>query len=77
MSQDDAALIRVVDELEARADSYVTLDEVETAAPGHDLARAIADGVLLVDYRTRLDGAPVTLCRLNRRHPLVAKLTGW
>jgi hypothetical protein len=38
--------------------------------------------VLLVDYRTRLDGAtgefkPLTLCRLNRHHPLVQQLTGW
>jgi hypothetical protein len=31
--------------------------------------------VLLVDYRTRADGTDVTLCRLNRRHPDVVRLT--
>jgi hypothetical protein len=77
VSEDDTALVRLVDELEARADSYVTRDEVEAAAPGYDLASAIADGVLLVDYRTRLDCTQVTLCRLNRRHPLVVRLTAW
>ena len=70
------ALIRLVDGLEDRASSYVTVDDV-IAAGGRDLEAAIAEHLLLVDYRTRADGTPVTLCRLNRRHPLVAKLTGW
>ena len=70
------ALIRLVDGLEDRAESYVTLDEVR-AACATDVDSAIAEHILLVDYRTRVDGSPVTLCRLNRRHPLVAQLTGW
>jgi hypothetical protein len=70
------ALIRLVDALEDRASSYVTLDEVR-AAGGQGLDGAIAEHILLVDYRTREDGTPVTLCRLNRRHPVVAKLTSW
>jgi hypothetical protein len=69
-------LVRLVDTLEERADTYVTLDEVQTAA-SEDVRWAIADNLLLVDYRTRLDGTQVTLCRLNRRHPLVARLDGW
>ena len=72
---DTPELIRLVDQLEERATSYVTLAEVEAAAG--DVSQAIADHVLLVDYRTRLDGASVTLCRLNRRHPLVVRLTSW
>jgi hypothetical protein len=71
-----ADLIRLVDNLEDRADSYLTLEEVEAAA-GEPLEAAIAEHVLLVDYRTRLDGSPVTLCRLNRRHPLVTQITAW
>ena len=70
------ALIRLVDSLEDRAASYISLDDVQTAG-GQNLEAAIAEHILLVDYRTREDGSPVTLCRLNRRHPLVAKLTGW
>ena len=73
----DTDLIRLVDALEDAADSYITLDQVAAAAGGHDLSSAIADHFLLVDYRTRLDGTPVTLCRLNRRHPLVKQLTAW
>jgi hypothetical protein len=74
-------LVRLVDELEARADSYLTLPEVE-AAGGRDVDAAIEANVLLVDHRTRLDIATgrfdsVTLCRLNRRHPLVKQLTAW
>jgi hypothetical protein len=68
-------LIRVVDTLEDRAASYLTLDDVEAAAG--DVSDAIQQHVLLVDYRTRVDGTPVTLCRLNRRHPEVARLTSW
>ena len=72
---DEADLVRLVDRLEEQAESYVTLDEVQRATSGSDVSQAIADGVLLVDYRTRADGSPITLCRLNRRHPLVAQLT--
>jgi hypothetical protein len=71
-----ADLVRLVDRLEDKAESYVTLDEV-TAAAGENADAAIQEGLLLVDYRTRLDGTPVTLCRLNRRHPLVIELTQW
>jgi len=71
-----ADLVRLVDRLEDEADGYITLEDVERAAPS-DVSDAIANGLLLVDYRTRLDGTPVTLCRLNRRHPLVAELTKW
>lgn len=73
---DEAELVRLVDRLEDRAASYVTLAEVEQAAGG-DVSGAIAEGLLLVDYRTRADGTPITLCRLNRRHPRVAALTRW
>jgi hypothetical protein len=72
----DADLIRLVDALEDRAQSYVTLAEIEQRA-GTDVSDAVQRGVLLVDYRTRVDGTPVTLCRLNRRHPLVRELTSW
>ena len=70
------ALIRLVDGLEDRASSYLTLDEVKSAG-GQRLDAAIAEHILLVDYRTREDGTSVTLCRLNRRHPEVARLTAW
>jgi hypothetical protein len=74
VNEDD--LVRLVDRLEDAADDYVTLDEVQAAA-NSDLSEAIRAQLLLVDYRTRPDSAPVTLCRLNRRHPLVARITGW
>ena len=69
-------LIAVVDRLEDRAEAYVTLDQVQAAA-GETVEWAITEHLLLVDYRSRLDGSSVTLCRLNRRHPLVARLTAW
>jgi hypothetical protein len=72
----DAELVRLVDALEDRADAYLTLDQVAAAA-ACDLTPAIDNHVLLVDFRTREDGTPVTLCRLNRRHPLVQEITGW
>lgn len=72
----ESDLVRLIDTLEEKAESYLTLDEV-TQAAAQDVSKAIAEGLLLVDYRTRLDGAQVTLCRLNRHHPLVAKLTSW
>jgi hypothetical protein len=71
----DADLVRLVDRLEDSVDGYVTLDEVQSKAG--DVSQAIADGLLLVDYRTRADGSAVTLCRLNRHHPLVKELTSW
>jgi hypothetical protein len=72
----DADLIRLVDKLEEGAAPYLTLEEVERAL-GADVSAAVADAVLLVDYRTRLDGTAVTVCRLNRHHPLVVRLTSW
>jgi hypothetical protein len=73
---DEADLVRLVDGLEDRAERYLTLEEVERAVGG-DVSGAVAQGLLLVDHRTRADGTPVTLCRLNRRHPRVASLTSW
>jgi hypothetical protein len=73
---DDADLVRLVDRLEDEAAIYVTLEDVKQAAGG-DVSAAIADALLVVDYRTRLDGTTITLCRLNRRHPLVVRLTSW
>jgi hypothetical protein len=70
-----ADLIKTVDGLEDRAASYLTLDEVEARVG--DISAAVDARVLLVDYRRRADGTPVTLCRLNRRHPEVVRLTGW
>jgi hypothetical protein len=70
-----ADLIKTVDALEDRATSYLTMDEVEASVG--DASTAVDAHVLLVDYRTRADGTPVTLCRLNRRHPEVMRLTGW
>ncbi|MBV9579643.1 MAG: hypothetical protein JO057_13730 [Chloroflexi bacterium] len=72
-----AKLIRAVDALEDRAPSYVTLDAVRAAATDDDVDRALEAHVLLVDYRTRVDGSAVTLCRLNRRHPDVVRLAAW
>jgi hypothetical protein len=69
------ALIRQVDTLEDATDAYLTLDQVRAAAG--DVSQAVAAQVLLVDYRTRVDGIAVTLCRLNRRHPDVVRLTSW
>ena len=70
-----AEVIRAVDRLEDRARGYVTLDEVE--AEVGDVSQAIEAHVLLVDHRARVDGTEVTLCRLNRRHPDVMRLTAW
>jgi hypothetical protein len=73
-------VIRLVDDLENRAAGYLRLAEVERALGG-PASDAIASGVLLVDYRERIDDRgerePVTLCRLNRQHPLVRQLTAW
>jgi hypothetical protein len=69
-------LVRLVDALEDRAEGYLTLEDV-TAAGGTDLEAAVDQHVLLVDYRQRPDGTRVTLCRLNRRHPLVARQANW
>jgi hypothetical protein len=72
----DADLVRLVDQLEDSADGYLTLEQLEAAA-GQTLAAQVAAGLLLVDHRTREDGSPITLCRLNRHHALVAQLTNW
>ncbi len=72
----DTELVRLVDELEEKASGYITLEDVERAA-GFAVSAEIESGLLLVDYRTRLDGTAVMLCRLNRHHPLVVELTGW
>jgi hypothetical protein len=76
MTASAEALVRLVDALEDAAEPYLLLDDV-AAAFGAPLDDYVADALLLVDYRTRADGSPVTVCRLNRRHPLVAKLTSW
>jgi hypothetical protein len=72
--------LRVLDELEARTEGYVLLEDAQRAA-ADDLSDLLADDVLLVDYRQRLDASgalhPVTLCRLNRHHPRVKALGGW
>jgi hypothetical protein len=77
----DEELVQAVDELEAHADGYLTLEQVEEAL-GHSTADAVAQSLLLVDYRESIDAASgarraVTLCRLNRQHPLVRQLTAW
>ena len=73
-------LVRLVDDLEGRAaHGYVTLPEVEHGY-GAPVTDAIAAAILLVDHRHMLiDGQPkpVTLCRLNRHHPEVERLTRW
>lgn len=81
----DAArhLVHRLEQLEATAgSSYVLLDTLEPTCDAATVQWAIADDLLLVDHRTRLDPEsgellPVTLCRLNRRHPLVRELTAW
>jgi hypothetical protein len=72
----DADLVHLIDRLEDAADGYLTLEQLEAAA-GEDLSASVARGLLLVDHRTREDGTAVTLCRLNRHHPLVSQLTTW
>jgi hypothetical protein len=69
--------IRTVDALEERADGYLILDEVAEVVDTGLVNRAIAEYVLLVDHRIRLDGTAVTVCRLNRRHPLVTEINVW
>jgi len=74
-----STLIQLVDDLEAQG--YVTLEEVERAA-GRSVADLVAEGVLLLDHRERIDAATgerqqVTLCRLNRHHPEVRAATAW
>lgn len=72
----DEELIGRVDALEGGADGYLTLEEVQ-AACHCDVSKAVEQHLLLVDFRMREDGTPVTLCRLNRRHPLVQQITKW
>jgi hypothetical protein len=76
------ALVRCVDELESAAESYVTLAEVRGRCASDAVQLALEDDLLLVDERRRLDARSgelraVTLCRLNRRHPLVRQLLAW
>jgi hypothetical protein len=72
-----AEFVRRVDKLEEAAEAgYVTLDEVERTI-GREVTPEVAQALLLLDYRTRADGTSVTLCRLNRRHPLVQRLMAW
>jgi hypothetical protein len=71
-----AALVRRIDALEDAAAGPLTLETV-TRAVGRELHAEILTAVLLVDERTRADGSPITLCRLNRQHPLVRSLTAW
>ena len=69
--------IRTVDRLEEQqTEGYLSLEAV-VAAHGNPVDAYLADAILLVDYRQRADGSQVTVCRLNRRHPLVARLTAW
>ena len=75
-------LVRVVDGLEAASEGYLELDAVRDAADAASVQAALADDLLLVDRRTRLaadtgEPTPVTVCRLNRRHPLVRELLSW
>ena len=72
-----AELVQLVDRLEESAASYLTLPEVAAAAPAAAIDAALEDDLLLIDHRTRRDGTRVTLCRLNRHHPLVVELTRW
>ena len=71
-----ADLVRLVDALEDKSDAYLTLESVQEAA-GEEVGWAIEAQLLLVDYRQRLDGDTVKVCRLNRRHPLIMRLTQW
>ncbi|GAC1321775.1 MAG: hypothetical protein NVSMB2_18770 [Chloroflexota bacterium] len=73
---DREALIRAVDALEGRAPGYLTRGDVESEV-GRSVESEIAAGLLLVDDRTDVDGQSVTLCRLNRHHPDVQRLTAW
>jgi hypothetical protein len=74
-----AALITAQDRLEDQARGYVRTDELlATGVTQSEIDAAIAAQVLLVDQRRRFDVAtetfhPITLCRLNRRHPLLAE----
>jgi len=76
-------LVRQVDAREAAAaGGYVALDQVRGLCDAATVQWALAADVLLVDNRTRLDqesGAPrpFVLCRLNRHHPIVRRLTAW
>jgi hypothetical protein len=71
-----ARLVALLDRLEGESTAYLDLDRLRAAWDGAPaiLDAAIAEDVLLVDDRTRLDEAtgalvPITLCRLNRSHP--------
>ncbi len=81
---DLAALARLVDTLEARSPTYLTLDEVRrTAGPlAGAVDRALAEDLLVVDEREWLAAGadapvPVAVCRLNRHHPIARALGGF
>lgn len=73
-------LVRLLDRLEAQTTGYVTLDNLTTeGVSDDDVQEAIEQQLILVDYRQRLNAIrdaleAVTLCRLNRHHPLVREL---
>jgi hypothetical protein len=77
-----STLVRVVDQLEARAAGELTLEQVRRAVDPALVEAAVAEDVLLLDERLALDAEsgelqPTTLCRLNRRHQAVRALISW
>lgn len=74
------SLLHEIDRFEGNTDGYLVLEELERAL-GQELGELVADEVLLVDHRRRLDASgapqPVTVCRLNRHHPRVKQLGDW
>lgn len=76
-----AHFLRRVDDLEVASETYLTVEGLRAdGLAAAELDQAVADSMLLVDRRTRLDpltGAEtaITLCRLNRHHPLVREIT--
>lgn len=75
-----AEFLRRVDDLEAASATYLTLESLRVSGlAAAYLNQAIAESMLLVDRRRRLDPetgamATITLCRLNRHHPLVREI---
>lgn len=76
MSLEGDALIQALDALEDRAPGYLTRLDVESTV-GRSVEPEIASGLLVVDHRTSVDGQPLVLCRLNRHHPEVQRVTAW
>lgn len=75
-----ARLVRLLDGLEAETTGYVTVDDLAArGVAAADIRQAVEEQLLLVDDRHRMNAArdaleAVTLCRLNRHHPLVREL---